>query len=187
MGTSGNPAKKTTKKTTAPKVASASDFKKLKNGKMIQLPSGLWMKARRVQLRSFLEQGDVPNPLISIVEEAINKGKNLDMGEITGFDTGEVNMDTINEMVEMVDRVVISVCVEPQVHPVPDEPDDRDDDLLYVDEVDDEDKMFLFQWSSGGTEDIATFRREAEEGLVSLAEGQGDRSTAKRGAGAGAR
>ena len=183
MGVSGNPAKKAAKKTTrstVPKIASVSDIKKNKRGRPVQLPSGVWMKCRRVQLRSFIEQGDVPNPLIGIVEEAINKGRNIDMEEITGFDTGEINVETINEMLEMVDRVVISVCVEPQVNPKPEDEDDRDDDLLYVDEMDDEDKMFLFQWSSGGTEDIATFRREAEEGLVSLAQGEGDRPAAKR-------
>jgi hypothetical protein len=180
MGTSGNPAKRasTTKKTAS--VSSIKDFKKRKQGVELTLPSGLIIKARRAELRSFLATGDVPNPLIPMIEEAINKGRNVDVNEITGLNDGEFNLDTVNDMYEMVDNVVMTSCVEPQVHPVPeDEDEDRDDDLLYIDEFEDEDKMFVFQWCIGGTDDIAQFRAEAEEGLVSLAQGQGNRSTAK--------
>lgn len=168
MGTSGNPAKRAA-------ASSVADFKKRKKGMSIELPSGLVAICRRVEIRTFLQQGDVPNALLPIVEEALNKGKGIDIDEVTGLGKGQLNLDLVGEMYEMVDKVVMSVCVEPQVLPVPEDEADRDDDLLYVDELDDEDKMFLFQWSSGGTADLATFRREAEASLVSLAEGQGNR------------
>ena len=48
----------------------------------------------------------------------------------------------------------------------------KDDDLLYVDEVEDEDKMFIFQWTTGGTADIATFRQQASTSLAAVASGQ---------------
>lgn len=165
MGTSGNPSKRA--------ASPASEFKKGKKGKVIQLPSGLFMQVRRVELRTFLQRGDVPNPLLPLVEEALSKGQNADLDGITGFKDGKVDLELVNEMYDMVNTVVCSVAIEPKVFPVPEDEDARDDDLLYVDEVDDEDKMFLFQWSIGGTDDVATFRREAEEGLVALAQGSG--------------
>lgn len=84
------------------------------------------------------------------------------------------------------DRVVVEVCVEPKVrmgiyteadvleglvkhdeskvtekdvgNDIPDE--DRDEELLYADDVDIEDKQFIFQFVVGGSSDLEQFRRE---------------------------
>jgi hypothetical protein len=177
MGTSGNPAKKAAAKAS---VSSAADFKKRKKGAPLLLPSGLVMVCKRVGLESFLAQGDVPNPLIPIVEQALAKGQSADVNAIIGNTEGGVDVGMIREMLTMVNTVVVSVSIEPKVHEVPeDDEEDRDDDLLYVDEIDEEDKMFLFQWTIGGTDDVAQFRREAEEGLVALAEGASSGSAAQ--------
>lgn len=161
----------------AAKASSVSDFKKARKAVPLLLPSGLVILARRVALRTFIKQGDVPNPLLPIVEEALNKGREMDVNDIVGKDG--VNLDMVDDMYEMVNAVVMQVCVEPQVHPEPEGDEERDEELLYIDEFDDEDKMFIFQWSSGGTSDVATFRREAESGLVSLVEGQGGEQSSK--------
>jgi len=180
-------AKQSTATKEARKQASAvSDFKKLKKGRPLTLPSGLTMVCKRVELSSFIRQGDVPNPLLPIIEDALNKGKEMDMSKIVNDDQGKVDMDMVNSMYEMVNTIVCAVAISPSVHPIIDEDgdeideDDRDDNLLYVDEVDDEDKMFLFGWAVGGTEDVATFRREAETGLASLGKKQGSGKKSKR-------
>lgn len=166
----------TKKAAEAAKISSPADFKKAKSGRLLPMPSGLTVKARRIELRTLIAQGDVPNPLIPIVEEALNKGLNVDAEELISKDKVDLNM--VNEMYEMVNTVAIATVVEPKVHQVPESEDDRDDDLVYVDELEDEDKMFLFQWALGGTDDIATFRKEAQEDLASLAEGEGAVSNA---------
>lgn len=186
---------------TKPQVASPQDFKKKHSGAIMQLPSGFNVRARRVSLRAFLQSGSVPNPLLPIVEEALAKGKGADVQAIMGKN-GEVDIDMINEMYDMVNQVVCSVLIEPKVNMVPTledmdkwnennptervaHPDDlRDDDLLYVDELEDEDKMFLFQWASGGTDDIATFREEAKQQLVALEQGQNSEAATKQADGA---
>lgn len=177
MGTSGNPAKKAAAKKAAPKktaqVSSASAFKKRAKGQPIQLPSGEVVLAKRVELQTFILQGNVPNPLMSVVSEALEKGQKADIAKMVGVDEGKLDLEMVKDMYEMVNAVVMACIVEPKVHPVPEDEDERDDDLLYVDEVDDEDKMFLFQWSSGGTSDLATFREEARKDLATLAEIQG--------------
>lgn len=185
MGASGNPAKKAAakKQAASASVSSISAFKEQKKGKPLELPSGLVVKARRVELQTFIMKGDVPNPLMSIVGEALEKGQKADIASMVGVDEGKIDLDMVNDMYEMVNAVVCQCIVEPQVHPVPEDEDDRDDDLLYVDEVDDEDKMFIFQWSSGGTSDLATFREEARAGLASVAKKQGAKNPAKRSGG----
>lgn len=202
MGTSGNPAKKAAAKKAAPKQPTASnarDFKNRRKGMYVELPSGLVVRARRVELKTFLERGDVPNPLMEIVAEAIEQGDKSKPEDMIGTDEGKLNFDMIHDMYAMVENVVIACVVEPKVHPLPTVIDDdgepvekpteeqiedaKDDDLVYIDEVEDEDKMFLFQWVQGGTSDLATFRQEAGASLASLAEVASSQDQAKRDAG----
>ena len=171
MGTSGNPATAAAQRATA---SSAADFKKRRAGVHLDLPSGLTVIARRVDLQSFILGGNVPNPLMAVVSEALEKGQKADLDSIIGVGKdGALDLKTVTEMYDMVNRVVVACVSSPAVHPVPEEGEIRDDALLFVDEFDDEDKMFLFQWASGGVTDIATFREQARADLDALAEGQG--------------
>lgn len=180
MGTSGNPAKKAAvKKTAAPKTASISAFKQRKQGQMQELPSGLFVKLRRVELQTMIMQGAVPNPLMEIVGEALEKGQKADIASMVGVEEGKIDLDMVNDMYEMVNAVVVACFVEPEVLPLPEDEDDRDDELLYVDEIDDTDKMFIFQWASGGTSDLVQFRKEADADMAALAEIQGTGATPK--------
>lgn len=186
---SGNPAKKAAAKQAASAASSAAEFKKRKKGGTLPLPSGLSVVARRVELRTFLKRGDVPNSLLEIVEEALNKGGEMDPKALLDAEEGSVDMDMVEDMYDTVDLVVIECVINPKVHPLvwtagdlekelipPDggvgdeiSEEDRDENTLYIDEFDDEDKMFLFQWATGGTADIATFRKEASASLDALA------------------
>jgi hypothetical protein len=178
---SGNPAKKAAAKKAVPAPqgpvapSSASEFKKNKKGKLLLLPSGLTVTARRVDLQSFIRRGEVPNALLPIVEEALAKGKEMDTAKMVSGD--KVSMEMVNDMFNMVEQVTIETVIAPRIQPVPtddrgmDIPIDselRDEDTVYIDEVDPEDKMFLFQWATGGTEDLASFREEASSTLAAL-------------------
>jgi hypothetical protein len=46
---------------------------------------------------------------------------------------------------------------------------ERDPDLLYVDEVDIEDRIFIMNYAVGGTRDLARFRREHRQSVAGLA------------------
>lgn len=179
MGESKNPAKKAVakkaaaKKTAAAKVSSAAEFKKRRQGEMLSLPSGLVVKAKRVELQTMIMQGSVPNPLMETVSAALEKGQKADISKMVGVDEGKIDLDMVNDMYEMVNAVVMESVIDPKVHPVPDDEGDRDDDLLYVDEFDDTDKMFMFQWASGGTSDLEQFRLEADADMAALAKSQG--------------
>jgi hypothetical protein len=91
----------------------------------------------------------------------------------------------------MVDRLVEAVVVEPPVSrpihrekngkpkldrdgkEIPLGPDERDDDTLYTDDVDLEDRMFILTWAVGGIKDTAQFRREYAGVLESVEDGPG--------------
>lgn len=161
---SGNPAKRAA-------ASSVSDFKKKLKSMTLELPSGLVVEARRIRLESLVRQGQVPNSLLPIVEKALKKGSSVDVQELVGDD---VDMEKIQGVLDMMDELVVATVTNPKVHSTPEDEDERDDELLYVDELDDEDKMFLFQWAIGGTADLEQFRVELQSTLGSVAQGQGD-------------
>lgn len=194
---SGNPAVRA-----AAKAASdVSAFKKRAQGATLELPSGLVVMAKRVDMQTLLVQGNVPNPLMEVVEASLKRGQKADIAQMVGVEEGELDLDTIREMYDMANLVVIRSVISPPIHPVPNEDDVaeynaklvepkeddiiedpeelRDDSLLYIDEIDEEDKMFIFQWAQGGVSDVATFREEARADMAALAEIQGAKSAAK--------
>lgn len=186
---SGNPAKKAAakkaaadrqpKKQAAPKAASSSaDFKKRVQGQLLRLPSDLVVKARRVELETLVTKGNVPNSLMDVVQESLKKGQSADIASMVGVDEGEIDLQMVTEMFEMVNEVVVTCVVEPKILPEPEDGEAQDDDLLYVSDIDPVDKMFIYQWSIGGTDDVEQFRREAGADLASLAEIQGGSTAA---------
>jgi hypothetical protein len=158
MGKSGNPA--------ARQITSAADLKKKKGG-VFDMPSGAVMRLRNPGgLRVFMSAGEIPNPLMPIIEESIQSGKPADMGTVVK--DGKVDAELVRAMQDMMWQCATKTIVEPAVVMPPEKDSDRDESILYADEVDDEDLMFIFQWVSGGTADVARFRSELSEGVASV-------------------
>lgn len=72
----------------------------------------------------------------------------------------------------LVDKVICHVVKAPVVF-MPPEDDDalRDPNVIYADQVDYEDKMFIFQWAVGGTSNLVQFRQESQELVGNLSAG----------------
>lgn len=157
---SGNPAKKAAEK----KLSSVSEFKK-KNTSVEELPSGMVVKLRNPGgLKAFLGTGDIPNSLMPIIQKALDKGKNVDIQNELMSD-GKLDPKLLNDMMKMMDNVAVMTMVEPNLQPEPKSEEDRSDDTLYVDEVPDDDKQYIFSWISGDVKDLETFREQRESGV----------------------
>lgn len=161
-----------TETTVAP--SSVSAFKKVSTSPNtpIKLPSGLFMRIKRSSMQVFLASGVLPNNLMAVVQKSLDKGKGVDAKEFLG-DPGK-----LDEMIQTIDNVVIFCALEPEVYPLPEvnnegeELEERDQELLYVDEVSDEDKMFIFQYATGGTKDLDRFRGEVTAELARIQPGE---------------
>jgi hypothetical protein len=96
---------------------SVAEFKKRKKGITLPLPSKLTVVARRVDLTTFIQQGDVPNALLEIIQEALDKGRQMDPSKMVaqeGDDT-KVDMQMVNDMFETVNAVCVQSLVEPDL------------------------------------------------------------------------
>ena len=159
-----------------------SDWKKDSQGVPLDVPSGHTCLVRRKPMESFLRRGLIPNALLPIVRRAIS-GK-----EMTDEDVAELDVSQIAEMMELYDTIVIDCVVAPKVYPVPHYTqqdvedgkcspdqvgqeipiDDRNSEYLYVDEVDGDDKIFIYNYVTGGTRDLERFRSEQAAAMERL-------------------
>lgn len=137
----------------APKPTTATQWKKQAQGVPVEVPSGNTALVRNVGMQVFLKQGIVPNSLMAIVKQAIS-GKKIELN------VEEITEQQLSDMVDLFDAVTLYVVVEPKVYPAPAQDEERESGKLYVDEVDFEDKQFIFQWAVGGTRDLEKFREE---------------------------
>ena len=154
-------------------VTSASTWKRQTvEGTLLTVPSGAVALVRAPGMQVFLKEGVIPNALMPIVQEAMVRGtapSDEDMGSLVD------DPKKIQEIMNLADSVTIFCCIDPKVHPIPvgevivagiptaqvipfGDPK-RDPDILYVDEIDFNDKMFIFNFAvGGGTADFAKFR-----------------------------
>lgn len=179
MGKAGNPARRAEQVAEERRISQVGDFKKRLGGVM-ELPSGLIVKLRNPGgMRVFLKDGLIPNSLMGMVKKAMETGQELNPTELLREDGG-IDPELMNEMNALLDNVVVQCFVEPTVMPTPEDEADRNEDQLYADEIPDDDKMFVFQWVSGGTRDLEQFRLEHEQGVVALAKESIIRASSKQ-------
>lgn len=151
-------------------ITEASEWKKkATQGVKLQLPSGHVCLARNPGMEAFLDEGMVPNSLMPIVTAAIKQGQGLDP-EKTKELAEEPSM--LGDIVMFANRVLCKSVIQPRVEMPPKEESERSDDVLYADEVDMEDRLFILQWAVGGTKDLERFREQSADALEDLADVQ---------------
>lgn len=172
------------------RVSQIGDFK-ARMGGIQELPSGLVVKVRNPGgLTAFIANGSIPNSLLGIVKTTLDK--NMSKEEMVKAASGMADdLESIGDIMNLMNIIAAQVVIEPTCRMVPTEadverfnllnPDNqvstpnelRSDDVLYVDEIDEMDKQFLFQWVTGGTRDLEKFRREYQASLVAVSPEQG--------------
>ncbi len=174
-------------------VSAASAFKKASSvSELVQLPTGNVVRIRRIPIADLLTEGIIPDTLTSIVESKIRPESKKVAKKPTNEEVRELMRDPnkVKDLFDVFDRVSAKVVIEPEfvyhrrqvkdaegdlIQPeewenIPAE--DRNEDLVYTDEVDFGDKSFIFQYSVGGTADLERFRGQTGTALGTLADGQ---------------
>jgi len=159
-------AKKTTGRTTpkgtqprkgAPSgPTSAAAWKsKSAEGTLLTVPSGNTCLVKPIGLAAFMKKGVIPNGLIPLIQDSIKKGG---VPEDVNIESILEDEGKLQQILELADSICVDAVLDPKVAPAPAEGEDRDPNVLYVDEVDFNDKMFIFNFVVGGTADLEQFR-----------------------------
>lgn len=143
------------------KPTSAAAWKKTSLAPPVELPSGHFMRLKKVGMQVLMQVGIMPNSLMQVAGKAVGKGTGKPQ-ELSEEDLAAIASDPkkIEEIALFMDRMVIFVAQEPEVQPAPEDDEARQEDVLYIDEIDDEDKEFILQVVTGGTTDLESFREQ---------------------------
>ena len=135
----------------------------------LALPSGNVCRAVRPGAQGLIKAGllDSMDQLTALVQnEHIDSKDPRKLAK--AVEALSVNKDQLLQGLEMVDKCVAYVVQEPKVYLEPPAGEERDPERIYADEVDLEDKMFIFNWAVGGTSDLKSFREESQQLLGGL-------------------
>lgn len=134
-------------------------------GHEITVPSGQTCLVKRPGVEGLIELGllDKVDGLTGLVDQKhikrVKGEKTVDV-EALAKDT-----DSLMNVIKTVNEIVVHVVLEPKLLPVPEEGTERDAEAVYVDDVDLEDKMFIFQYSIGGSKDLEKFRQQSKQNV----------------------
>lgn len=162
-----------------PTPSSPQDFKKKRRiGHMLTLPSGLVIKVKSVDLVGLVASGSVPNSLLETIQRHLAPlGENATVESASEL-AAQMEPEDLAKAFSLMDNVVVAMAMDPIIHPMPATEDDRKDDLLYVDELEGEDKLEMFNWSQGGTEGMKRFPEGPEASVAPMEESGGSVSEA---------
>ena len=191
----------------------ASEWKKKgQTGQVdLKLPSENTCLVRRLQPEAFLKSGLIPDSLSAMITKAINSKKGLPPKAMDDIANDPKKLaEAVKMMDEVICYVVMEphcemppkcahnmagnrLCDEyfdvPQ-HTDRQNPDyhtyaegERDEDTLYADEVNMDDKMFIFQFAVGGTADVESFRVVRDKHMGDLSDSKAVAGKTKRAAG----
>lgn len=179
----------------------ASQWKKKidDQGTPLELPSGNVALCKQITPLAFVTGGMIPDPLTGLITQAINEKRGVNPAKLKALTE---NTTDIVAALEMFDRVLTNVVIEPPIEMPPTcavsvgeglcgeyantpvhkdthrsghhayREGRRDPNVLYADIVDMDDKMFIFQWALGGTHDLQQFREEQAKRVESLSDGE---------------
>lgn len=156
-----------------------------KTNEILEVPSGQKCLVKRPDIAKLAVGGllDKMDVFTSLVDQkhvskkaagGKNSKKSSDMQSSMAMARLAKNPEQLAEVIRAMDQVVMSCVVAPEIHSVIDDagveiPDsERDDELIYVDSVDLNDRIFIMNWAFGGSKDLARFRRELQQSVDDL-------------------
>jgi hypothetical protein len=147
---------------------SAAAWKKGKTeGLLVRVPSGNTALIRTPGMEVFIRKGTIPNALIPLIQKSLKTGKEPSEEELADVLGDEEGLDKI---IDLAENVLVDVCIDPKVYPaptdengdrLPDDHPDRDPNVLYADDVDFVDKMYIFSVATGGPSQMEAFRQQS--------------------------
>lgn len=170
----------------------------------VDLPSGNVARLTRPGMEAFIASGAIPNSLLGIVTETLEKakaGSEMDeKDESKVIETLTQDPTKLADVFKLVDSVCLQVIKAPKVAMPPTSAEveanvenstiecdaqGRRVDTVYLDRVDLADKFFIFNYAVGGTSQLEPFRAELGRNMELVQSGQAAVVPTKRTGGGG--
>jgi hypothetical protein len=136
----------------------------------MDLPSGLHVRVRDMDMTDLLLTGRLPGSVLSIAEEAAAKTDSVDLTKI-GMDLMKQNGPDFKALLDTIARVAL---VEPQIGDV------ADDAHITIDELTIADKSAIMEFINREVQQLKSFRDGESEPVETVFDGDGLRLQAER-------
>lgn len=128
----------------------------------LPLPSGLKVKVRDVTMTDLMLTGKLPDVMLDMAQDASKNGAgSVDLKQLA---------KNAAELASLMDTLIKLAVVEPPIA------DQGDDDHLGLNELNSDDKMFIFNWVNREVEQIRPFREGEAEPVAIVQPGDSLRS-----------
>ena len=128
-----------------PVISGAAAFKQrateADQGKVVELPSGLFVRVRRPSVTQLIKVGHIPADVAASMQ-AVTPGQPL-------------KGDNMTKYLELMDLIVVHSVMEPKVVL-----SGAGENEVNVSEIEDLDKQFLMNYVQGGNADLTSFRTQ---------------------------
>lgn len=148
----------------------------------LECPSGQKCLAQRLGMQQLIRENLDPDDLdmlTNLVNDQHVSKKSRTNGKAPGKKPKTVEQqameilrdpDQLKRTMDIMDKILVAVVVAPKIHLVPDDPADREENLVYADMVAEDDKAFISNWALGGSRDLERFRTELGQVVDSMAD-----------------
>ncbi len=137
-------------------------------GDLVDLPSGIQARVSRMSLPALMSSGMIPDALTTIARDLIAVAEqSLEIGapsieEVVGKESEADPVETYNRYIKIINFVCVSCMNEPRMtyrgevfYPTPDQ-----DFPVYVDDMDERDRMFVYMYCQGVDQTVQEFLHE---------------------------
>ena len=136
---------------------SGKEWRRLREeGEVVELPSGHVACLRPLSLLSLMERGKVPDTLSGVVSQLIVKG-----------DKPAATLETYQDFAELISWVCRVSFIEPRIVDDP-----KEDNEIGIDDVNFEDRVFVFNWAQKEVQFLMPFRPEPGGDVADVAGSQ---------------
>jgi hypothetical protein len=130
---------------------SAKEFQKEREkregGTVLTLPSKLKVRAKKPDIQTLVKSEVFPADLVNLLMRFQNLGA-----------VNIRNLDEAKKMIELQETIVKESVMEPKIV---DEPNDENKGIAITD-LSMDDKVFIFNWATGGAQEVQSFRNEGQ-------------------------
>lgn len=137
-----------------PTVTSASFFRNKREERnkteKVELPSGVVFEMKRPDVVKLLREGQIPAEIAVSIQMAVKEQGN---SKLTG--------QQFKDYLTMVESVVVAACVNPQIVKREVTEEDYEKGIISIDDLEMQDKEFIFAYADRGTKDLKSFRSAA--------------------------
>lgn len=136
----------------------------------LTMPSGQRVLVRRIGMSALMKRGLIPD--LDYLGKLVGSEVIPQEGNArSDVDVKSMDSDKLAELIDVMDRVVVETVVEPKVAMTPNDSTKREANVVYTDLIDQEDKVFLFNFTLGGTRDLERFREESAKNFKASSPG----------------